>query len=111
MREAIMRKLIPGTLLLVWLLLAQVSPASATIESIHDEDFCKYGSGCTSDFEYPVRQDRTTTLTVEGQYVDLSTGLEVTGSGVTVTSVSASSSKKTIRIAVTPTATPGLHTV
>jgi hypothetical protein len=105
------RRLIQVLLIAAWTLVFQVSAVQATIEHIHGEDFCKYGNGCGSDFQYPVLQDRTTTVTLEGQYVDISTGLEVTGSGVTITGVSTSSSKKTIRIAVSSNAAPGLRTV
>jgi hypothetical protein len=105
-----MKKFIRVLLIGTWLMVLHVS-AHATIERIHGEDFCKYGNGCGADFQYPVLQGRTTTVTVEGQFVDLSTGLEVTGSGVTVSGVSASSSKKTIRIAVASNAAPGLRTV
>ena len=56
-------------LIATWLMVLHVSAAHATIERIHGEDFCKYGNGCGSDFQYPVLQGRTTAVTVEGQYV------------------------------------------
>jgi hypothetical protein len=86
------------------------SPAWATIEHIFGEDACLF-RGCNNDVEYPVRQGQTTTVRVQGQYVDLSTGLEVSGSGVTVSSAGASSSNKSIGIVVASNAEPGLRTI
>lgn len=104
-----MKRSIEGFVIVSLLVLLQASPVRATIDRIVGGDVCI--SGCTKDVEYPIRQGQTTTLTVEGQFVDLSTGLEVTGSGVTVSSAGASSSSKSIRIAVDSNAEPGLRTV
>src|SRR5437660_11513720 len=93
-----MKRSIEGFLIVSLLVLLQASPVRATIDRIVGGDVCV--AGCTKDVEYPVRQGQTTTLTVEGQYVDLSTGLEVTGSGVTVAGAGTSSSKKSSRIVV-----------
>ena len=104
-----MRRVIEGFLLASLFVLLQASPARATIDHIVGGDVCVFG--CAKDVEYPVRQGQTTTVTVQGQYVDLSTGVEVTGSGVTVSGTATSSSSKSIRIVVDSNAEPGLRTV
>jgi hypothetical protein len=105
------KRLIQGLLGMCLVVLLQPATASATIDHILGGDVCITVDGCSKDVEYPVRQGQTTTVTVLGQYVDLSTGLEVSGSGVTVSSAGGSSSRKSIRIAVASNAEVGLRTV
>src|SRR5215471_11622064 len=104
-----MRRVIESCLIVSLFVLLHASPARATIDRIVGGDVCI--AGCAKDVDYPVRQGQTTTVTVQGQYVDLSTGLEVTGSGVAVSGVATSSSSKSIRIVVDSSAEPGLRTV
>ncbi|PWT94466.1 MAG: hypothetical protein C5B55_02695 [Blastocatellia bacterium] len=109
-----MKKIIVGTFVLVLLVLVHASPALATISQIFGPpgELCTTSAPCSNSFDYPVLQGRTIVLTVNGQFVDLSTSLEVSGSGVTVSSASGTtSSNKKISIAVSSSATPGLRTI
>lgn len=107
-----MKRMIQGLLVVSMLILLQAVPAQATIERIFGGDACLPSVGCGPSVEYPVRQGQTTTITVNGQYVDLSTALEVTGSGVSVSSASGTtSSNKKIRIVVDANAAAGLRTI
>ena len=102
-----MKGMIRGLLIVSLVIVFQAMPAQATINKIVG-DVC---SNCGAAVEYPIRQGQTTTVTVEGQFVDLSTALEVTGSGVTVSNAGTASSKKSISIVVGANAAPGLRTV
>jgi hypothetical protein len=104
-----MKRIIQCLLGMCLLMALHPSPAWATIEHISGEEVCL--AGCSKDVEFPIRQGQTTTVRVQGQYVDLSTGLEVSGSGVTVSSAGASSSNKSIGIVVASNAEPGLRTI
>jgi hypothetical protein len=104
-----MKRIAQSLLGMCLLMMLHPSTAWATIEHIFGEDVCL--AGCSKDVAYPVRQGQTITMTVQGQYVDLSTGLEVSGSGVTVSSAGGSSGKKSIRIVVASNAEPGLRTI
>lgn len=102
-----MKRMIRGLLIVTVLIVFQAMPAQATITKIVG-DVC---SNCGAAVEYPIRQGQTTTVTVEGPLVDLSTRLEVSGSGVTVSNAGTSSGKKSIKIVVRADAEPGLRTV
>jgi hypothetical protein len=109
-----MRKLIQGILVVSALVVLQASPAQATIDHIFGPpgELCPTSARCSRSFKYPVRQGQTIILTVEGQFVDLSTGLEVDGSGVTVSSAAGTtSSNKKVSVAVTADAAPGVRTI
>lgn len=107
-----MKRMIQGLLVVSTLVLLQAVPAQATIERIFGGDACLPNVGCGPGVEYPVRQGQTTTITVKGYLVDLSTALEVTGSGVSVSSApGTTSSNKNIRIVVGPNAAVGLRTI
>jgi hypothetical protein len=95
------------------LLAASAAPAHATITNIWGPpgELCKVSAPCTRAFHYPIPQGRTVVLDIEGQFVDLSTGLEVSGSGVSVSTDHTASSNRFIRVAVGGDATPGLHTI
>lgn len=94
-------------------MLAVAAPASATITNIWGPpgEICILTQPCGGGFHYPVRQGRTIVLDIQGQFVDLSTSLAVSGSGVTVSTAGTSSSHRLIRVAVSSGATPGLRTV
>lgn len=107
-----MKRVIQGAFVAGLLLMLHAIPAQATVDKIFGPPGELCGLGCGKDFEYPVRQAKTTVLTINGQYVDLSTGLEISGSGVTVSSApGTTSSNKKISIAVTSNAAPGVRTV
>lgn len=95
------------------LLAGYATPASATITNIWGPpgELCIVSAPCGGSFRYPIRQGRAPVLDIEGQYVDLSTGLEVSGSGVTVTTTGTSSSHRLIRVSVSASAAPGVRTV
>ncbi|MDQ6653110.1 MAG: hypothetical protein M3Y84_10245 [Acidobacteriota bacterium] len=109
-----MRKLIQGMLVVSAFVVLQASPAQATIDQIIGPpgELCPPSAGCGKDFSYPIRQGKTTIITVNGQFVDLSTGLEVDGSGVTVSSAAGTtSSNKKVSVAVSADAAPGVRTI
>jgi hypothetical protein len=94
-------------------LAAYATPAHATIKNIWGPpgELCKVTAPCTGTFHYPIPQGRAVVLDIEGQFVDLSTGLDVSGSGIAVSTDHTSSSNRFIRVSVSGDATPGLHTV
>jgi hypothetical protein len=91
----------------------QASPAHATIDRIYGPpgELCTVSAPCNNSFPYPIRQGHSPTIDVEGQFVDLSTGLEISGSGVTVSTVGTSSSNRQIRVSVSADAAPGPRTI
>src|SRR5258706_6198830 len=107
-----MRRLIQG-MLLVTAFVVLASPARATIDRIYGPpgELCTVSAPCTNSFPYPIRQGHSPTIDVEGQFVDLSTGLEISGSGVTVSTVGTSSSNREIKVSVSPDAAPGRRTI
>src|SRR5215471_4768972 len=64
------------------LLLAAGTSARATITGI-SADGCA-GNTCQPSFVAPIVAGKQTSITVKGQYLDLSTGVEISGSGVHV---------------------------
>jgi hypothetical protein len=94
----------------IWVAL-QATPAWATIDRVFGDDTCRPSVGCANTIEYPVLQGQTTDVTVVGQFVDLARAVEVTGSGVSVSTVSTDSSKRKLQIAVNANAEPGLRTI
>src|SRR5438128_275176 len=112
--NSIMKRIPQGMFVVSLLIILHASPARATIDNIFGPpgELCTTSAPCTRSFAYPVRQGHTIVLTVSGQFVDLSTGLEVSGSGVTVSSASGTtSSNKKISVGVSADAAPGLRTV
>ena len=66
---------IAGSILVTLLLLVEAAPAQATITAIVDDSICLYH--CLPQSPYPVLRRRNVTITLLGQYVDLSTKVEV----------------------------------
>jgi hypothetical protein len=109
---SIAKRAIQGTFVAGLFIILQASPAQATIDKIFGPPGELCALGCAKSFDYPVRQGKTTIITVNGQFVDLSTGLEVSGSGVTVSSAAGTtSSNKKISVAVSADAAPGVRTI
>jgi hypothetical protein len=106
-----MNNIIKGLVLTISIIAFVPSPAHATIDRILDDAICLHYGSCDPKDPYPIRQGQTVTVTVQGQFVDLSTSLEVTGSGVTVQSLGTASGSKTMRIQVASDADPGQRTV
>jgi len=109
-----MRRSVLATLAVALLLSWRPWAAPMTVTNIWGPpgELCIVTAPCNNSFPYPIVQGHTTTIDVEGQYVDLSTGLEVSPSAdVTVTSAGQSSSHKLVKIAVQSDASPGVRTV
>ena len=109
-----MRRLIQAILVVAGFVMLQASPAQATIDHIWGPpgELCTVSAPCNNSFIYPIPQGHSPTIDVEGQFVDLSTGLEVTGgSGVSVSTVGTSSSNRHIKVVVGPDAAPGPRTI
>ena len=91
------------------------SAAPRTITRIYGPpgELCSVSAPCDNTFAYPIEQGKAPIIDVEGQYVDLSTGLEVTGSGVTVSTPAGgtSSSNHKIKVSVSSDADPGVRTI
>ena len=94
-------------------LVGYASPASATITNIWGPagEICILSAPCNGSFKYPIRQGRNPTLDIEGQFVDLSTSQEISGSGVTISTTSTSSSHRHMKITVGADAAPGARTI
>jgi hypothetical protein len=109
-----MRRSILATLAVVLFLSWRPWAAPMTVTNIWGPpgEICILTAPCNNTFPYPIPQGKTTTIDVEGQFVDLSTGLEVSpSSDVTVTSAGQSSGHKFVKIAVQSDAAPGVRTV
>src|SRR3984893_5813722 len=108
-----MGKLIQGILVVSAFVVLQASPAHATIDRIYGPpgELCTVSAPCNNSFVYPIPQGHSPTIDVEGQYVDLSTGLEISGSGVTESTVGTSSSNRNIKVVVSADAAPGPRTI
>lgn len=68
--------------LVILFIFAAASSAMATITGI-SSDGCA-GTTCQPSFVAPIVAGKNMSVTIKGQYVDLSTGVEISGSGVTV---------------------------
>jgi hypothetical protein len=112
-QEGMMKRIVQVALVAALLVGTRVTAFSPTISRIWGPpgELCSVSAPCTRAFAYPIRQGHTSVIDVEGQFVDLSTGLEVSGSGVTVSSAGGSSSHKLVRVAVSADAAPGVRTV
>lgn len=98
-------------LIFVVVVLSAASVTQATINTIVDDGICRTRT-CTPANPYPLLLGKTATVTLQGQFVDLATAVEVTGpAGVSAASVGTASSSKTIRLTVTSNAAPGVRTV
>ncbi|MGH9900589.1 MAG: hypothetical protein ACRD68_01995, partial [Pyrinomonadaceae bacterium] len=106
-----MKRLIQGMLVAGLMVALQATPAWATIDKVFGDDACRPSVGCPNTVEYPVLQGQTTNVTVVGQFVDLARAVEVTGAGVSVSTVSTRSSERRLQIAVDANAAPGLRTI
>lgn len=109
-----MKRSILATLAVMLLLSWRPWAAPMTVTNIWGPpgEMCILTAPCNNTFPYPIPQGRTTTIDVEGQFVDLSTGLEVSpAADITVTSAGQSSSHKLVKIAVQSDAAPGVRTV
>jgi hypothetical protein len=112
--EVNMKRNVLATLGVALLLGWRPAAAPMTVTNIWGPpgEMCTVSAPCTNTFAYPIPQGRTTTIDVEGQFVDLSTGLEASpSSDITVTSAGQSSSHKLVRIAVQSDAAPGVRTI
>lgn len=109
-----MKRSILATLAVMLLLSWRPWAAPMTVTNIWGPpgEMCILTAPCNNTFPYPIPQGHTTTIDVEGQFVDLSTGLEVSpASDVTVSSAGQSSSHKFVKISVQSDAAPGVRTV
>jgi hypothetical protein len=104
-----MKSAIQGLALAMLLLFVNASPAKATIDYIMDDSVCLYH--CSPRSPYPVLRGHESTVTLVGQFVDLSTKVEVSGSGVYVNNIGTASGSKTIQFEVLNDAAPGPRTV
>jgi hypothetical protein len=112
--EVDMKRSILATLAVVLLLSWRPWAAPMTVTNIWGPpgEICILTAPCNNTFPYPIPQGRTTTIDVEGQFVDLSTSLEASPSAdITVTSAGQSSSHKLVKIAVQSDAAPGVRTI
>ncbi|PWT94464.1 MAG: hypothetical protein C5B55_02685 [Blastocatellia bacterium] len=94
--------------LLIMFFLMTVSTANATISYITDDNICLYH--CLPQSSYPVLRGHEFTITLVGQYVDLSTKVEVSGSGMYVNNIGTASGSKTVQLEVLDSAS-GTYTV
>ena len=98
-------------LIFVVVILSAANVAHATINKIVDDGICRTRT-CTPANPYPLLLGKTATVTLQGQFVDLATAVEITGpAGVSAASVGTASSSKTITLTVTSNAAPGVRTV
>jgi hypothetical protein len=98
-------------LIFVAVILCATSVAQATISKIVDDGICRIRT-CTPADAYPLLLGKTVTVTLQGQYVDLATRVEVTGpAGVSAAGIGTATSSKTISLTVTSNAAPGVRTV
>jgi hypothetical protein len=94
--------------LLIIFFLMSVTSTKATISYITDDSICQYQ--CSPQSAYPVLRGHNVTITLVGQFVDLSTKVEVSGSGMYVNNVGTASGSKTIQLEVLNSAS-GTYTV
>jgi hypothetical protein len=94
--------------LLIIFFLMSVTSTKATISYITDDSICQYH--CSPQAAYPVLRGHNVTITLVGQFVDLSTKVEVSGSGMYVNNVGTASGSKTIQLEVLDSAS-GTYTV
>src|SRR5438132_1013870 len=94
--------------LLIIFFLMSVTSTKATISYIADDSICLYH--CSPKSAYPVLRGHNVTITLIGQYVDLSTKTEVSGSGLNVNNVGTASGSKTVQLEVAGSAS-GTYTV
>jgi hypothetical protein len=93
------------------LILGAISPAMATIDIIKGSTCF---NGCKKDIVQLVAQGETFSFEVVGQFVDGSTGVEISGSGVSVsygTRKSGNNSSIIVKLAVGDNAAEGVRTV
>jgi hypothetical protein len=98
--------------LAVILILGTCGSALATIASIQS-DLCP-NPACLPGVVHPIVAGKQTSMVVKGQYVDLSTGVEISGSGVSVSygdRVGGNGSHIVVRFNVSSSATLGERTV
>ena len=95
------------------LVLSVGTSAMATVTGILS-DGCGGNSVCQPSFVSPVVAGKQMTVTVKGQYVDLSTGVEISGSGVCVSldnRAHGNNSSVDVKFNVSASASPGERTV
>jgi len=94
----------------------RTSAAPRTVTHIYGPpgQLCTTTAPCDNTFPYPIVQGTAPVIDVEGQFVDLSTGLEVTPStGVAVSTPpnGTSSGNHQVKVSVSADAEPGIRTV
>ena len=107
-----MKSMIQGLLVASFLLVLQPTPAQATIETIKGSLTCFVG--CNRDVVQLIAQGEDHSFEVVGQFVDTSTAVQITGSGVSVsygTRKVGANSSIIVRFNVASNAAPGERTV